>query len=309
MNKKILLMFGLPILAIVLVSAAILSYFGIWTGTFTVTQAVTVENSPITFSENVIGEKVVIDCDTDDSGYWVKNNADVNTNVKFGTTCRNVAGFDDGIRNEVDIDWATFGGNACDGIETEIYGILKLTDKNVVFGISPWTAIGNKNATVKCTIVGDKFSAEVISSNGITLENYTLIYYKDNSDRFNQPAQAIKLNETTGSLPYAEDGNLNEYNYCGNSYQANISTGDNYEHCHGAKIWLVPTADISGGSLTWANAGDWLFETDLITYSATTSNVITLPANGGGFNFCVENDFASGLVGDTYTVESQILPA
>jgi len=86
-----------------------------------------------------------------------------------------------------------------------------------------------------------------------------LIYYKDNSDRFNSPAQVINLNDINSNLPYLNDSNAEEYNYC--------DTGE-YLTCQGAKIWYVPTTAIeSGGNINWGRASEFLFETSLVQYS------------------------------------------
>ena len=92
-------------------------------------------------------------------------------------------------------------------------------------------------------------------------------------------------------------------NYCGNCY------GDTYKHCRGAKIWAVPDNDIkSDNTLSWSNMADYLYETDLITYTKTDTNEIVLPANGGGFNFVVMNQFRLDTVSDDYTITTTISP-
>lgn len=303
MNKKKLMLFSLVgLFTVALASAAILSYYGVLTWDIDVGQAVVLTGSPI-FSSSLVAGESFTDCGIGGDGFNVKNNANVGIPIQLGTDCWKDEDKDDGTRYHTSIDWADVTNDKCDGITTEIYGILELTTKDVVFGDKEWTETETAKATVKYTIVGSTFSAEVISSNGITLNDYSLIYYKDNSNRFSSPAKAILVGAVSGSLPYNDDGNLDEYEYC--------TEEEKYNHCHGAKIWLVPKTDIdSGGSLTWANANDkWLFETDLIVYSNdTTNNEITLPANGGGFDFCVKNDFALNLVGDTYTIKTSILP-
>ena len=102
-------------------------------------------------------------------------------------------------------------------------------------------------------------------------------------------------------MPHSDDANIDDSaNYC--------QDPDNYEHCKGAKLWVVPTGDIEDSNLNWANMANYYYETDLIVYSDDTNNVITLPANGGGFNFCVKNDFAFNLVGDTYAIGTEVQP-
>ena len=313
--------FVIVIMSLALVSAALLTYYGVITGMAVVSQSVIVEDSPITgaWDTSLVAGTTVVDCDTDQgeegSGHSVKNNADVEAPVQFGTTCRNVAGTDDGVQYESYIDWADgIDSPECDGIVTEIYGVLKLTSKNVVFGQSPWTETADMKATVKYTIVGDEFSAEVIDSEGEwNLDNYVLVYYSDNIDRFTNPSVAIKVEYVDENLPYADDENVDEYNYCGDTYEEGISTGDNYEHCHGAKIWYVPASALTDNedgtwAINWGQASNFLFETDLIMYSDDTGNVMDLLANGGGFNFCESNAFALNLVPDTYTIRTEIQP-
>ena len=298
MNKKYLIFGLLGFCAMALVTAGVLTYYGSIQSTVEIGQAVTLGGSNPIFEGSMVAGSSLTNCE-----FIVKNRADVEAPIQLGTTCNNSIGFDDGIQTETSIDWTDVVGNdKCDGIETEIYGILELTTKDAKFGSSPWGENADAKATVKYTIVGSDIDAEVTNSTGITLGDYTLIYYKDNSARFDDPAQAIALDAITGSLPYATDGNLDEYDYC-------TGTGDNYEHCHGAKIWLVPTSAILlGNELNWARASEFLFETDLIVYSNDGNNEITLPANGGGFNFCVENEFALNLVPETYTLETKIVP-
>jgi hypothetical protein len=44
----------------------------------------------------------------------------------------------------------------------------------------------------------------------------------------------------------------------------NTYTSGEYKGMTGAKIWLVPTSEISGGTLSWSNMGSFLYETHLI---------------------------------------------
>ena len=317
MKKKVNLfgksvpVFAIVLLSVALVSGALLSYYGVITGMAVVSQSVTVEDSPITgaWNTNLVAGKTIVDCDNDGLGHSVKNNAGVVAPIQFGTTCNNSIGYDDGTITNSSIDWATVGDNnkACDGIVTEIYGILKLTSKQNVEG--KWIISDNEKVTIQYTIVGNTFEYEIINVTGSwDLTNYKLIYYKDiEGDKCpdNRAAGVITLAENIGNnnLPYADDfNNKGPANYCDNCY------GDHYEHCVGAKLWLVPVSDINGDKLTWANMGSYLYETDLIMYSNDANNVMNLLANGGGFNFCVDNSFALNLVPDTYTLETQIVP-
>jgi len=296
MNKKYLIFGLLGFCAMALVTAGVLTYYGSIQSTVEIGQAVTLGGSNPIFEGSMVAGSSLTNCE-----FIVKNRADVEAPIQLGTTCNNSIGFDDGIQTETSIDWTDVVGNdKCDGIETEIYGILELTTKDVDFGATHWDENNDAKAIIKYTLVGDTFNAEIIEDYGDDFSAYTLIYYKDQSDRFNSPAKAILATNVNKDLPYADDKNLADYDYC--------ESEENYEHCYGAKIWLVPTVDINmaDGTLTWSNAGNYLFETDLIVYSDEVNDVINLPANGGGFNFCVENDFALNLDEDTYTIETKI---
>lgn len=142
----------------------------------------------------------------------------------------------------------------------------------------------NISATLRYNSSGEKFNFR-LTAEGLTGGNYSLIYYADyNGDRFghwggNNPGKVIGggwsaaqlADGVTDSidlgmnLPCSPDANMAEHSYCGEP--------DNYTNCHGAKIWLIPTSALSGGSTlpvtAWPPDNNWLFETDLITYNDT----------------------------------------
>ena len=127
--------------------------------------------------------------------------------------------------------------------------------------------------------------------NGHELENntnYSLIYYAD-YNRTSSPqlwggdnpgaliangtsneegnihlAGSIELNM---DLPWSPDWNINPApDYC--DYNNGF---DDYDHCCGAKIWLVPSDDYNATAkkvIAW-NPTEYLFESDLITYDDT----------------------------------------
>ncbi len=68
-----------------LASAGLLSYYGMVTGTATVTQSVLFDGNDWTTEQassyTVIGRKIVVD-----GGHWLTNNADILSTVKFETT-------------------------------------------------------------------------------------------------------------------------------------------------------------------------------------------------------------------------------
>jgi len=145
------------------------------------------------------------------------------------------------------------------GIETTYKGDLELTKKTVDFNSDNWAVLGKK-VQIEYTVVGDEFSAEVTST---PISGYELIYYKDNSDRFNEPAEALLVEGNSFPyLPYKTDKNSVEdgtYNYCDTT---------EYDTCYGAKIWYVPSdAILTGNVLDWGRASEFYFESSLIQYN------------------------------------------
>ena len=234
MRFKKLVIFGLPILAIALVSA--LTYYALVTVHITV-------NQPI----EITGELTqAVSCG---AGQTCLGKAITVSNE--GNEAKTISITDDNVNEDITVSYV---------------GELELTEKTVDFGNPVWKIPENANKVkVQYTLVGDKFSAKVVEGE---LPGYELIYYKDNSDRFNSPARAIRLSEITGNLPYTDDANVDEYNYC--------TTGE-YKTCHGAKLWYVPSDAINpDGSLDWSRASEFFYETFLIQFNSN-GNIIVYP--------------------------------
>lgn len=186
-------------------------------------------------------------------------------------------------------DWTEFGFPLVPELEHEVFGCDLWIE---VTGISRALKLENKNSSWE--IIDDgMYGILSYDASGPTFNytfngyglaqttNYSLIYYADKPDRFvnwggNNPGKLIGSGTTdaTGNLaisdnlnlgmdlPSPNDANIDEYDYC-------TGTGDSYETCHGAKIWLVPTSDYSAPELTAWNPTTYLFETDLINYEDT----------------------------------------
>jgi len=165
----------------------------------------------------------------------------------------------------------------------------------------------NIGATLLYNDSGDVFEWDL--QGNVPSGSYTLIYYADMPDRFtdwggSNPGAVItavasvngiiSANGTTDlgmNLPCFPDANEVIANH-------DYSTApDKYSNAIGAKIWLVPSADLPAG---WPNDIPWtswtpaniLFETDLITYTDTNAIVsITV--------FPVAIDFGRVAVGTT----------
>lgn len=115
---------------------------------------------------------------------------------------------------------------------------------------------------------------------GLANIKYALIYKPDTSNRFvdwngaggkviatftdDQTNMAIDT-DLGINLPNTGDWNINPSpDYC-----SNHNGFDSYTHCKGAKLWIVPTSDLTDDSnlpLDAWNPSSYLFEKDLITY-------------------------------------------
>ena len=236
-------------------------------------------------SETIVEQSVLVDgadytVTTTDTGqeHTLKNNAGTPVIVKFET---------------IQAGHGAVDGNI-EGITTTYVGTLELTKKNTV----TWQPLEDK-IEITYTLVGETFEFFGVP------EGYTLIYYKDLvvglDGRLENPQPAITITSDIGSLPQEDDANIDELaDYCGEP--------DFYEHCKGAKLWVVLTSDITGNTLNWANMANYYYETDLMAYSANGNGEITLPANGGGINFKIINDFNTALKPDTYTITTKVVP-
>jgi len=257
MNKKIL-MGVLPILAISLVGA-VLTYYVVATITLTV-------NQPINITGNLVQD---VSCDF------------------TGETC-----IGDAIRVENNADserTITITDNSIPGIEVNYVGKLELDNKDP----NTWSRIisDNRKANFYYFITGEELGYR-LEAEGLDDIDYTLIYYADKEPRFSNwegyPAKKIGSGTANsgqlvlegsidiGDLPFATDWNTNaDPHYCDSN-----NTFDDYEHCFGAKIWLIPTRDYDATNeklISW-NPNDYLFETDLIHYFNSTLGEYTIGA-------------------------------
>ena len=164
-------------------------------------------------------------------------------------------------------------------IEVSYLGTLDLSNKD-----SEWAPTGTP-ITIGYTIIGDSFEVTDVP------EGYTAIYYKDNvvglEGRIANPQPAISI-IGVGNLPEIDDANMDELaNYC--------AEPDNYNQCKGAKIWVVPTSDLIGTTLNWANMVNYYYELDLIQYNA--DGEITL-SPGASLTVTPVYEIGAGVVGE-----------
>jgi len=272
LTKKIV---GIPVILVlfgVLASAAILTTYVTAQGTATVEQSVVFGNSSTSKDFSATN---VIAGDSTTNSFTLKNRASVPATVKINT------------------GYSPDG----DGITSKYTGSLTLTEKTVDFSKDIWEIpSGADTVTVEYTVVGDSFSAEVTEG---AIDGYELIYYKDNSDRLNSPAKAIKLSDIEGNLPYSDDasGFAGEHDYC--------ATGE-YCTCHGAKIWYVPSDAInSDGELDWSRASEFYYETELIQYNGDGQVVLYLDCP---LELNLVNNYDVAMTGGDYTTTVTVVP-
>ena len=175
----------------------------------------------------------------------------------------------------------TISNDAVDGeIEVSYTGTLSMTKKDT----TTWQPVGSP-MDIGYTVVGETFEVTGVP------EGYTAIYYKDGvvglSGRIDNPQPAISI-VGAGNLPHADDANVDpSADY--------TQEPDNYNLARGAKIWVVPTADLNAGELTWANMANYYYETDLIQYNS--DGELTL-SSGASVTITPVYEIAVGVTGE-----------
>ena len=171
-----------------------------------------------------------------------------------------------------------FSTNEIAGITIGIYSIPETTTLELTSKDSNWEATTDMKATLTFKTSNPTFEG-TLTTTGLEDEEYALIYYPDQTDRFasdkwngnggvviatftDDQTDLVIDAELDTNLPLTTDWNVNpDPDYCNNGF-------DDYEHCRGAKIWIVETDDLTGGNLPLVNWNPtaWLFETDLVMY-------------------------------------------
>jgi hypothetical protein len=317
-NKKVKV-FGrsIPAVAIALIaiaalaSAGLLSYYGMITGTATVSQSVKVDGKsytePITYTYSGVAGSTVVD-----GPHNLTNDAQVPATVKFETSCCNSTSGQCGYGT----------GQACEGITTTYVNKLHLENKNASWGVISGDEI---EADLTYEIVNETFNYELTATGLTPNTSYSLIYYADKQNRFakwggdtigavivtvssdaNGKISTSGIKELGKNLPDPADWNDGP-DACAEYSKA----PDNYTHCKGAKIWLVPTSNLTNDNSLPLDAWDpssYLFETDLIRYFNNAESKVTIPANGR-VDFYIVNSFKINLIPDTYKITTTVVPA
>lgn len=180
------------------------------------------------------------------------------------------------------------------GFAAATYTSVVLEEKESFGETGDWNIVGNGyNATIVYGDVGSMFVWHASGTAKQTNTEYSLIYYADPWPGDN-PGALIGTFETDGagkfdvadstdigfSLPHADDanGNASETNYSG--------APDCYDHANGAKLWIVLSDDYAEPAMTRWDPAEYLFETELITYTydTTTASGLTMISIGDAFN-------------------------
>ena len=211
-----------------------------------------------------------------------------------------------------DID-VQLSSNSEPGIEVNYISKLKLNNKD-----ANWKEINDeREGNLEYNIVGDEFKYKFEATGLIPNTDYSLIYYADKPERFvewggNNPGALIIATTSNNegnlivegskdlgiNLPSESDANIDEYNYC---------ASDRYPRCPGAKIWLVLSSDYAEPELNGWNPTEYLFETDLISYSKNSNGIITIPGDGA-IEFIPEYTLSNLLDTGTYQITIEINP-
>ena len=323
MNKIKSLFKGSPIAVIAVgllvagvASAALLTVYVTMTGTMEVKQSVVFANYDTEHTYE-IGNSPANAGNTYIDNETLYNTSETTAPIKF-ITSYNVPGSGQG--------WTS----SEEGIETSYWNTVELRSKD-----GSWNIIGSAAATLTYELAASTFNYEFEASELAINTDYSLIYYADEPERFenwggsnpgaliaefttdvdgniyaegteNEPVEGYK--NLAMNLPASPDWNASsEANYC-------TEASDGYNLCRGAKIWLVPSSDYNETSkkikdVSWANMANFLFETDLITYDDTDTDGVALWLGEGELNFFVKNVLDIALVPQNYIIKTDIEPA
>lgn len=325
MKKKVLILGVALMLAAIGVSAALLVYYGRVLTTVTVEQSIQLEG-PQGWMSCTPG---YAECTTSDE---VSEPAPGGERFCFKHKLRNRMSI------EGEIAFGTSYSPDGEGISTTYYDVAEKTtilleNKN----IDTWVAIED---TTKAELTYDTVNPIfdfTLNTSGLQSETeYVLLYYADYDPRFDKwggdnpgalvatftsdvAGNAYVTNniELNMNLPTEPDWNINpDPDYC------DLHNGfDDYDHCQGAKFWIVPKSDYVEGKVANWNPSAFLFETDLGVYfdcdlsadyylsyldSLNEIQGMTL-ASGEEKDFLICHDFDAKIMPGTYTIETRII--
>lgn len=310
--------------------AALLTYYGTVETTVTAEQSVQIKagggdiwhnwNEPIT---NFVIPEAAPGGESFCFKLWVWDRASVEAPIWFETTVEDESGFvgpGEGVTATV-----------FEFPEAPITLVLDNKDDN-------WDRLTGDDieATLTFNPVSTTFEYDLTVIGLEPEKEYALIYYQDQNPRFDTwggadgiiittfttdvltgnyiaTGQSVDLNR---NMPDGDDWNMHP----GTTYQG---APDNYVHWQGgAKLWIVPTADLTNEDslplVAW-NPGQYLFETDLISYSDCNLQVVpwtmslwgtevidTIIQSGDQVPFFVCYAFDIAIMPGTYTMTTYV---
>jgi len=119
---------------------------------------------------------------------------------------------------------------------------------------------GGASGTLTYKTKGPKFEY-TFTATGLNAENYQLIYYPD---PWASPKQIVRIGGVVSGSSITANGNVEL-----GMDLPNPQSGYDDNYPQGAKIWLVPTSDLSNDILSWSHPEKYLMETALIQYDDT----------------------------------------
>ena len=215
-----------------------------------------------------------------------------------------------------------------EGITTTYWNTVVLEDKDIDWNIKNSQNQWEKDiqGTLKYELAASEFNYEFGADVLAADTEYSLIYYADYDERFDQwggdnPGVLIGTFTSDESghittdgvvsvdlgmdLPTAPDWNQTaEANYCDKNNKL-----DDFELCRGAKVWLVKSDNYNENTVVGWNPEDFLFETDMMVYNDTDVDGLGLYLSEGSMpGFFVKNAFDVKTAPNKYRIVTEIKP-
>jgi len=321
-KKNIIVTVLLAVLAVSLVSAAVLNYYGRVFTTVEVEQSIELMG-PEGWMTCAPGYE---DCTMSDE---VWEAAPGGERFCFKHQMRNRMSI------EGTVNFETFYSPDGEGIDTAYLDIPATTTLVLENKDSEWAVIEDAiQATLTYDTVNPTFDYG-LEVTGLAAETeYVLIYYADADPRFDSwggdnPGALVATFTTDVSGAASEVGSVDlglnlpdGADWNADPSDANYCDSDGYEHCNGAKFWVVPSADYDGTAVINWNPESFLFETDLgiyfdcdlgvpyyLTYMGFTEDITagTTLDSGEEQDFLICHDFVQNILPGTYEIETRII--
>lgn len=300
-NKKKLMLFGLPILALCLVTAGLLTVYGQIHQKYDVEQGLTIDGNAWNVAIKEDRGTNSLENPVFTSVHYLDNTADVDVKVELVTTCSPVS-----------------DSYSCVEIEdgTNIYetnlrsGTLTLSQKE------NWIVTGECTDKITVDYSTNVDTGKIVVNSANVPSGYMLVYYKDKEflddpTRMGTPAYAYEIVIGQAFSISPSDGNLKD--------AANYCVKDGYEYCRGIKIWAVPTEAYVSNSNTLKWLPNWnglngpslyYYETELLGWNhidGELSNPVEVTSDSE-LDFVIVSEFPIGTVPGAYTITTEVQP-